>query len=183
MKKIVAIGFLVLLLYNMLGLTTAVLLFDNQYKSSVSSNNEGEYQLLKVYVPSLPYTDSWENESEIEGLTQRNGQFYNTTHVLHTNDTLYVTLKSNQPARDRFFELANQMQSIADPANQVPDSSQGKTLKLLDNLIKNYIQNTYHFSIYYQAFFAGDQVAMYPSMEIKHTSFLLKLQTPPPEHC
>ncbi|MCF0056150.1 hypothetical protein [Dyadobacter sp. CY356] len=183
MKKIVAIGLLVLLLYNMLGLTTAVLLFDDQYKSSVSSNNEEDYQLLKVYVPSLPYTDSWENENEIEGLTKSNGQFYNTTHVLHINDTLYVTLKSNQPARDRFFELANQMQSIADPANQTADSSQGKTLKLLDNLMKNYIQNTYHFSIQHQAFFASDAIAIYPSAEVKFTRFLLKLQTPPPEHC
>ncbi|WP_159471288.1 hypothetical protein [Dyadobacter sp. 3J3] len=182
MKKIVAIGLLVLLLYNMLGLTTAVLLFDNQYKSSVSSNSEGDYQLLKVYVPSLPYTSSWENEDEIQGLTKSDGKFYNTTHVLHANDTLYVTLKSNQPARDRFFELANQMQSMADPGNQA-DGSPGKALKLLDNLIKTYVQNIYHFSIPPQKFCLGDEMVIYPSKEVKHTRFLLKLPTPPPEHC
>lgn len=183
MKKIVAIGLLILLLYNMLGLTTAVLLFDNQYKSAVSSNSEGDYQLLKVYVPSLPYTNSWENEEEIQGLTKSNGKFYNTTHVLHTNDTLYVTLKSNQPARDRFFELANQMQSMTDPANQTADSTHGKALKLLDNLIKTYVQNIYHFSIHQQIFTTGDVIAIYPLMEVKHTRFLEKLQTPPPERC
>ncbi|GLU53619.1 hypothetical protein Dfri01_30800 [Dyadobacter frigoris] len=167
----------------MLGLTTAVLLFDNQYKSAVSSNSEDDYQLLKVYVPSLPYTASWENEVEIEGLTKSNGSFYNTTHVLHTNDTLYVTLKSNQPARDRFFELANQMQSMTDPGNQTADSSHGKALKLLDNLIKNYVQNIYHFSIHHQTFRTADVIAIYPLKEVKHIRFLLKLPTPPPEHC
>lgn len=180
MRRIVAIGLLVLLLYNMLGLSTAVLLFDNQYKSTVSSNSEGNYQLLKVYVPSLPYTTSWETEGEIEGLTKSNGNFYNTTHVLHTNDTLYVTLKSNQPARDRFFELANQMQSMA---NQTADTSHVKTLKLLDNLIKNYVQNIYHFSLQYQTVSTVNVAPIYPLKEIKPMRFLLKLQTPPPEHC
>ncbi|MBE9461840.1 hypothetical protein ACFP1I_31465 [Dyadobacter subterraneus] len=182
MKKIVAIGLLILLLYNMLGLTTAVLLFDNQYKSAASSSHGDDYQLLKVYVPSLPYTTSWENDEEIEGLTKSNGNFYNTTHVLHTNDTLYITLKSNQPARDRFFELANQMQSMTDPGN-TPDSSHGKALKLLDNFIKNYVQNIYQFSIHHQLSSPGDVIAIYPSKEVKPTRFLIKLQTPPPEQC
>lgn len=183
MKKIAAIGLLVLLLCNMFGLTTAILLFDNQYKSTASSGIEGDYQLLKVYMPSLPYSADWENADGFEGLTKSNGNFYNATHVLHTNDTLYVTLKSNQTARDRFLELASEMQSITDPGKQTADSPHGKALKLLDNLLKTYVQNIDYFSIDYQHLHVSDVIAMYAFKDIRLTSCLLKLPTPPPEYC
>lgn len=183
MKKIVAIGLLVLLLYNMLGLTTAILLFNNEFKSAASSADQSDSHLLKLYLPSLPYSTDWENSEGFEGLAKSNGNFYNATHVLHTHDTLYVTLKSNETARDRFFDLANQMQSITDPGNHTADSQQGKALKLLDNLLKNYVQNIHHFPIHGQCLNASDPIAVYPFQNIVVTGFLLKLPTPPPEYC
>jgi hypothetical protein len=183
LKKIVAIGLLVLLLYNMLGLTTAILLFDNEFKSAASSGDQSDFHLLKVYLPSLPYSADWESSEGFEGLTKSNGNFYNATHVLHTNDTLYVTLKSNQTARDRFFDLANQMQSATDPGNHTPDSQQGKALKLLDNLLKNYVQNIHNFSIPCQRLDISDTITVYSFQNIRFAGFLLKLPTPPPEYC
>jgi hypothetical protein len=183
LKKIAAIGLLFLLLYNMFGLTTAILLFDDQYKLPSAAGQGDEYQLLKVYVPSLPYTSDWENTDGLEGLTESQGKFYNTTHVLHSNDTLYVTLKSNQPARDRFFELANRMQSLTDSRDQAPDSAQGKALKLLDNLLKNYVQNDHRFVILPQDYKAAKEAVAFAAKKTKHHFFLLKLPTPPPENC
>jgi hypothetical protein len=183
LKKIVAIGLLVLLLYNMMGLTTAILFFDNEFKSASFSGDQSDLHLLKVYLPSLPYSTDWENAQGFEGLTKSNGNFYNATHVLHANDTLYVTLQTNQTARDRFFDLASQMQSITDPGDHTPDSQQGKALKLLDNLLKNYVQNIHHFSIPNQSLDASKAMAVYSFQNIRLTGFLLKLPTPPPEYC
>ncbi len=134
MKKIAAIGLLVLLLYNTFGLAFAVLFFENDFKVASPITQNDDWRIVKLYLPSLPYSDSWENTDGIEGLLQKEGHFYNTTHILHRNDTLYVTLKSNLAARQQFFELANMMETITDTGKNVPDSIQNKVLKALEDL-------------------------------------------------
>lgn len=181
MKRIAAIGLLILLLYNTFGLTTAILLFDDQHKSASVIQTGDDYQLLKVYMPSLPYTEEWENKDGLEGLFKEKGQFYNATHVLHTNDTLYVTMKSNQPARDHFFELVGMMQSLTDSDKDSPDNMHGKAIKLLRDLLKNYLQNKEHFLIQPQLTQPMPVAVTYQSANELHASYLLRLQTPPPE--
>ncbi|MDQ6477855.1 hypothetical protein [Dyadobacter sp. LHD-138] len=181
MKRIAAIGLLILLLYNMFGLTTAIFLFEDQHKSASLVQTDDEYQLLKVYMPSLPYTEQWENEDGLEGLFKAKGQFYNATHVLHTNDTLYVTMKSNQPARDHFFELVQMMQSLTDSDKDSPDNMHGKAIKLLSNLLKNYLQNKGDFLIQPPLPQITSVAVTYQSANQMHASYLLRLQTPPPE--
>lgn len=182
LKKIAAIGLLLLLLYNMFGLATAIIFFDDQYKLPSVVSSTDDYQLLKVYMPSLPYSADWENSEAIEGLLQNNGKFYNTTRVQHSNDTLYVTIKSNQAARDRFFELANQMESLSDPSKS-PDTSHGKALKQLNNLLKNYLQNTNQYTFPEQPATRMEVLVVYSPEQTVHSSFLLSLPTPPPEKC
>lgn len=181
MKKIVAIGLLVLLLYNTFGLTTAILLFDKQYKMPSDLSLNDDYQLLKIPMPSLPYTSEYQNSDGLEGLIKTNGNFYNATEVLHANDTLYVTIKSNQPARDHFFELADKMQSVTENNSTLPENSHGKALKLLNNLLKNYLQNDYRFVLQSQQFISALTVPNYTSVEAIHIGWLASLQTPPPE--
>ncbi|MCF2447151.1 hypothetical protein L0657_24570 [Dyadobacter sp. CY345] len=182
MKKIAVIGLLVLLLYNMFGLTTAILLFDNKYESPSTNTSAGEYELLKVYMPSLPYSSDWENTEGLDGLIKSNGQFYNATHVKHTNDTLYVTVKSNQAARDHFFELADRMQSLADQTSENPENQKGKAMKILDNLLKNYVQNQTAFVIFQSATAVQKASVNYPSEQVKYMFWVRQLRTPPPEN-
>ena len=166
----------------MFGLATAILLFDDQYEMPSASASSDEYELLKVYMPSLPYSSDWENNDGLEGLIKANGQFYNATHVKHTNDTLYVTIKPNQAARDHFFELAGKMQSLADQAVQTPENPRNKAVKILDNLLKNYVQNISRFTIFPQIILTENALAFYPSEQIKPVLWVTKLQTPPPEN-
>lgn len=181
LKKIAAIGLLVLLLYNMFGLSFAVLFFEKDYKIASAYQTSDEYQVMKLFLPSLPYSGNWEKTEDLEGLIRKGGNFYNTTHVLHENDTLYVTLKSNQQARDRFFELANAMQVLSDPENEIPENPYGKAIDLLSNFFKLYVQGN-------QSFAFGSYTTLPKSTYIVQTpyksilsSFQITLHTPPPE--
>lgn len=139
MKKLTAIGLLLLLLYNMFGLTVTVLLFDKDFSTASPTVANDEWQTLKMHLPTLPYNSTWKNTEGQEGLIRHGDEFYNVTEQRHENDTLYVTMKTNQTARDRFFELADQIQEMTDQEAQLPDSPMGKAVKLLSDLLKNYL--------------------------------------------
>lgn len=139
MKKLTAIGLLLLLLYNMFGLTVTVLLFDKDFRTASPTAENDEWQTLKMHLPTLPYNTTWENAEGQEGLIRHGDEFYNVTEQRHENDTLYVTMKTNQTARDRFFELADQIQEMTDQTAQSPDSPMGKAVKLLSDLLKVYL--------------------------------------------
>ena len=181
MKKIAAIGLLVLLLYNTLGLTFAIFFFEENFKvvSPVSQNDD--WKLIKVYLPSLPYSGTWENTDQIEGLLQEDGSFYNATHLVHKNDTLYITLKSNQVARDQFFELAGMMEMITDNNKEFPESAQNKALKILNDLVKNYIPSSQIFQLI--NYDTESSIACVYQLLARSTyaSYEVHLNTPPPE--
>lgn len=142
MKKLTAIGLFILLLYNMFGLTVAVLFFENDFQTASPIAEDDKWQTVKMHLPTLPYNEAWENTDGQEGLIRSGDDFYNITHQRHENDTLYVTLKTNQHARDRFFELANMIQEIADPSSDPTDTPFGKVVKLLSDLVKVYLPNS-----------------------------------------
>jgi hypothetical protein len=181
LKKIAAIGLLALLLYNTFGLSVAVLFFDNQYKMATPVSEGDDYQTLKIYVPALPYSTNWENSDGMEGLVQANGEYFNPTHVAHKNDTLYVTLKSNQAARDHFFELANMMEVLTHPDSDLPDGTHGKAISLLDNLLKIYVQSSQQLVVPKFAFINTVVFQNYDATTTAYQSFRAKLKTPPPE--
>lgn len=181
LKKIAAIGLLILLLYNMFGLPFAVLFFKKEYKTASAPQTNDDYQVMKLFLPSLPYTGNWEKADGLEGLIRKNGNFYNATNILHENDTLYVTLKSNQQARDRFFELANAMQILTDPENEIPKNPYSEAINLLSSFFKLYIPC-------HQVFAFGSYPDPPKSGYIVETpyksplsSFPIRLHTPPPE--
>jgi hypothetical protein len=130
----------------MFGLSLAVLFFEKDYQIA-TSDETGQSLVMKMYLPSLPYSGNLEITENMEGLVRQDGQFYNPTHVLHENDTLYVTLQSNEAARDHFFELANAIQVLNDPQTDIPESPYGKAMELLSNLLKIYIPNTQQFPV------------------------------------
>lgn len=142
MKKLTAIGLLTLLLYNMFGLTVAVLFFDDDYQMASAISENDNWKTVKMHLPTLPYNATWEDTDEQEGLIREGDDFYNITTKRHENDTLFVTLKTNQNARDRFFELASMIQEITDQRATTSDSPMGRAVKLLSDLLKLYLPNS-----------------------------------------
>ncbi|KAA6441210.1 hypothetical protein FEM33_03565 [Dyadobacter flavalbus] len=183
MKKIAPIGLLALLLYNTFGLTFAVLFFEKDFKVASLTDGKEDWKVMKMYLPSLPYSDNVEISDNIEGLVRQDGNFYNPTHILHENDTLYVTLKSNQAARDHFFELANAMEMLSNPETDFPNNPYSKAIKLLGNLLKNYVPSTFEFDIPKTCF--SDQRSEFNNLPVKrvYASIDIRLPTPPPEFC
>ncbi|WP_338870059.1 hypothetical protein WBJ53_21755 [Spirosoma sp. SC4-14] len=137
MKSFTAIGFLILLLYHLIGLPLAVLTFDETYQSATPISSDDHWKLVKLPI-SLPYTASWENPDGLDGLVQDGDNFYNIVHQRYANDTLYTLLKTNQNARDRFFDLADQLQQFStdQEASQTPLS---RLLKLLKERLTTYL--------------------------------------------
>jgi len=166
----------------MFGLSLAVLLFEKDYQLA-ASGEQGQEMVMKMYLPSLPYSGDLEVTGHIEGLVRQNGQFYNPTHILHQNDTLYVTLQSNEAARDHFFELANAIQVLNDPQTDLPQSPYGKAVELLGNLLKIYIPNTQHFPSPSEAIAQEDRsLANSHHVAAHYLSYQTSLASPPPEY-
>ncbi|SKB91465.1 hypothetical protein [Dyadobacter psychrophilus] len=181
MKRLLPIGLLVLLLYNTFGLTFAVLFFDNHYQQSSVSSLGDELRVVKMHLPSLPYSGDLQITEAPQGLIRQNDQFYNPTQVLHQNDTLYVTLKSNQAARDEFVALANAMQIITDPSAKLPEDPYSKAIKLLDNLLKNYVSNVASISFPPASFTDPLPLSMGGRSKNIYSAIFIQLTSPPPE--
>jgi hypothetical protein len=180
LKKLTAIGLLILLLYNMFGLTVAVLFFEDDYQTASPIREDDKWQTVKMHLPTLPYNTTWENSDGQEGLIRHGDEFYNVTEQRHENDTLYVTLKTNQHARDRFFELANMIQEITDQSADTPESPLGKAVKLLSDLLKVYLPNTaIEWPAELIAGLANSPLYSSPAQSLLQTVRLL--HSPPPE--
>ncbi|MGN7887972.1 hypothetical protein ACN9ML_00140 [Dyadobacter endophyticus] len=183
MRRLAPIGLLALLLYNMFGLSLAALFFEKDYQIA-TADAPAQGMVMKMYFPSLPYSENLEITENIEGLVRQDGQFYNPTRILHQNDTLYVTLQTNEAARDHFFELANAIQVLNDPQTDVPKSPYAKAMEQLSSLLKMYIPGEQKFPVYAQSIVEE----MLPSvgnhfMPARYLSYQTSLASPPPEHC
>lgn len=183
MRRLASIGLLALLLYNMFGLSLAVLFFEKDYQIA-ASDAPGQRLVMKMFLPSLPYSDNLEITENIKGLVRQDGQFYNPTHILHQNDTLYVTLQSNEAARDHFFELANAIQVLNDSQTDAPKTPYSKAMEQLSSLLKIYIPNIQKFPVCSE----GIIEEMRPLvdnhfMAAHYLSHQISLASPPPEHC
>lgn len=181
MRRTASIGLLALLLYNMFGLSLAVLYFEKDYQIA-ASDGPYEEKVMKMHLPSLPYAENLEFDEKLEGLIRQDGQFYNATRILHENDTLYVTLQTNEAARDHFFELANAAQVLNEPHADIPKSPYGKAMELLGSLLKIYIPNTGKFAFFFQDN-SGKTVTKGCNSykEACYLPFQIALASPPPE--
>ncbi|SDD89045.1 hypothetical protein SAMN04487996_102440 [Dyadobacter soli] len=181
MRRLASIGLLALLLNNMFGLSLAVLFFEKDYQIATSCG-PAEEKILKMYLPSLPYSGNLEITENIEGLVRQGWQFYNPTQVFHENDTLYVTLQSNEAARDHFFELANAIQVLNDPQTDVPESPYGKAMQLLSSLLTIYLPNTQPFPVRSEAIVFETRSSVISHYTAPHyLPYQTSLASPPPE--
>jgi hypothetical protein len=136
-KSFAAIGFLILLLYHLIGLPLAVLTFEQSYESATPVSLADQWKIVKLPI-SLPYTTTWENTDGQDGLIQDGNDFYNIVRQHYANDTLYTLLKTNQSARERFFDLADQLQQLNND-QEATQSPLSRLIKLLKDRLTTYL--------------------------------------------
>lgn len=141
MKKLISTGLFIVLLYNMFGLLVALLFFESEYQTASPVVESDHWETIKIPLEELPYVSYQEIPAEQEGLIQKDGDFYNIVNRYYQNDTLYITLKTNRNARERFIELSEQVQESLDAASKSPASPAKKALDLLQGLTKTYLSN------------------------------------------
>jgi hypothetical protein len=144
LKKLIATGLLLLLLYSMFGLTIATLFFEDNYRTSSNVIIDDKWKIIKV--PAIDKYAHYNNE-EKEGLIRSGNDFYNIMHEYQENDTLYIILKSNQNAQERFTELTSLILGMNDTSADTPQSPLGKLVKLFGDLQKIYVADALQLSL------------------------------------
>lgn len=127
MKKILSILLFFILLYQAGG-------FALQYLSA-SSDSFVAGQTITVETPiSLPYQTDWEAPQEVSGEVRQGDNFYQMKDQQVIDGKLVTTLVSDLSARDRFLDLASQMnEHLSDQPEKAPAKS-----KLINTLVKEY---------------------------------------------
>jgi hypothetical protein len=179
LKRILPIGLLILLLYNIFGLAIGVFFFENDFQVPSATQEDGEYKTVKFAVTPLPYSTSWENADGMPGLFSNEGEFYNIIHQKIENDTAYITLKTNISARERFLELADQIANTGqgDLANETPVR---KAIRALSDLVKVYWHKPFHALLTFTGI-AVNTLASFSAIRNTFISPVLASLAPPPE--
>ncbi|WP_460472010.1 hypothetical protein [Emticicia fontis] len=177
MKKIASIVLLLLLLYNMFGLTIAMLFFDDNYSTSSNVIIDDKWKIIKI--PTTAKNAHY-NGGDKEGLIRSGNDFYNIMHEYQENDTLYVILKSNQNAKESYTELASLILGMNNTSADTPQSPLGKIIKLFGDLQKIYVSDALQLSLtepiaesYYLSFYTEPHASNYQVIHLLHS--------PPPE--
>jgi hypothetical protein len=137
MKQIIATGFVVLLLLNVLGQSVAVLFIEEIHNTPVSANLGDEW--VEITIPlSIPYGTSWEND-EPSGLIRYEDKFYNIVEQRYENDSLYTVMQANLSAREQFFALADKIQQEFGHDKTQAGNPFEKSAKLFSSAIKHYM--------------------------------------------
>lgn len=142
MKKLISTGLLIVLLYHMFGLSVALLCFEDDYQNASPVAKNDQWDVIKIPLQELPYVSYQEIPAEQEGLIRKDGDFYNIVKQYHKDDTLYIVLKTNRDARERFTELSNQIQESLDATSKAPLNPVKKTIALFLGLSKTYVSNS-----------------------------------------
>ncbi len=176
MFRLASILLLSLLLYHTFRATVTLYFLEQFHLTADATLGEDEFVVVKLPI-SLPYTNTWE-QSSAEGLIQHEDQFYNITGQRYANDTLYTTLKTNISAREKFFSLVEEMNSLSN--SKAADNTQTSSiLKLLGQLANVYLTSSFVFNNTSFIEFLAGSFNSYPSSNI-----LLKdypVHTPPPQ--
>jgi hypothetical protein len=128
----------------MFGLTIAMLFFEDNYRTSSNVIIDDKWKIIKI--PTTSANAHYSREDK-EGLIRSGDDFYNIMHEYQENDTLYVILKSNQNAQERFTELTSLMLGMTNSEADSPQSPLGKLIKLFGDLQKVYVNDTLQLSL------------------------------------
>ena len=120
MKKITALFFLSLFLFNLFGYRLAVdymqQKINDQLETRLDNNAYDESQLVELKIPiHLPYQTSWSSYQRYNGEIEINGILYKYVKRKVANDTLFLMCIANtkkmhlETAKDDFFKLSNDL--------------------------------------------------------------------------
>jgi hypothetical protein len=131
LKRLLAILFLLLLLFNTVGYRLYFYYAQQKAdKALMASLDEGTYDhkdLMVIKVPlSLPYQSDWEEFERVDGEIDIDGETYRYVQRKVVNGTLVLLCLPDhhrtklENAKDEFFKLVNNMQSQAPAKSTTP---------------------------------------------------------------
>lgn len=131
MKRLIAISFLCLLLFNIAGYRLWFYYAERQataqLEASVDQAHYDSTELITLTVPlTLPYQTDWQGWEKVRGEVEIDGIVYQYVQRKVTQGQLVLQCLPNKQraqlasARDRFFELANSFQSDNGQQKQTP---------------------------------------------------------------
>lgn len=135
MKRILAIGFLFLLLLNMLGQSVAVWFIEELHENPTTEQLGEEFVEIKIPL-SIPYGTNWQNDDPT-GLIRYGDKFYNIIEQRYENDSLYTLMQANLSAREQFFALADKIQQ--EFGHDQATNPLERSVKLFSTAIKHYM--------------------------------------------
>jgi hypothetical protein len=120
LKKLTALFFLVLFLFNLFGYRLVVDFMqqklNDQLEVRLDNNAYDESQLVELKIPiNLPYQSSWSSYQRYNGEIEINGILYKYVKRKVSNDTLFLMCIANtkkmhlQTAKDDFFKISNDL--------------------------------------------------------------------------
>jgi hypothetical protein len=127
MKRILSIMLLFVLLYQAGGFALSYLASDQDQFVA------GETIVVEMPI-SLPYQTDWQAPQEVSGEIRQGDNFYQMKDQQVIDGKLVTTMVSDQSARDRFFDLAAEVnEHMSDQPEKAPAKS-----KLINTLVKEY---------------------------------------------
>jgi len=122
LKKITALFFLALFLFNLFGYRLVVdymqQKLNDQLEVRLDNNAYDESQLVELKIPMhLPYQTSWASYQRYNGEININGFLYKYVKRKVANDTLFLMCIANtkkmhlETAKDDFFKISNDLQN------------------------------------------------------------------------
>ena len=154
-----------------------MLLFEQDYQTHSNTVIEDKWKIIKL--PATTKYNGYTHE-EKEGLIRSGNEFYNIMHEYQENDTLYVILKSNQNAQERYDELTSLIQGMFDPDANTAQSPLSKAMKIFGGLQKVYLPTEIMFCICRQQTELLHQ-AFYTEPQLSYAKVIHLLHSPPPE--
>lgn len=147
MKKIAALFFITLFLFNLFGYKLVVQYMQqkasNQLEARLDKNLYNESQLIELKIPMhLPYQTNWSGYQRFDGEIEVDGIMYKYVKRKVADDTLYVmcipnTKKMNlETAKNDFFKLSNDL--TQDNNSKKSDNSKTISFKSLQGEYDEY---------------------------------------------
>ncbi len=120
MKKVAALFFIALFLFNLFGYRLVVQYMQqkvsNRLEASLDKNLYSDAQLIELKVPmNLPYQTNWSAYQRYDGEIEVDGIMYKYVKRKVANDTLYLMCIPNtkkmrlETAKNDFFKLSNDL--------------------------------------------------------------------------
>jgi hypothetical protein len=146
-KRIISIGLIILLLFNVLGFYGVFMGIRYSHQQSlIEKFNDEDYTSLEtvtIKIPiTIPYAAEQQDYQRVDGEFEHQGEFYRLIKQKLSNDTLYVVCAKDHENKRIHKALADYVKTFTDDASN-NDHHQSK---VLNSFSKDYISTTFQIS-------------------------------------